>query len=177
MRKDVLEATFQELAESGYHGLTIDVVARRAGVHKTTVYRRWSSVEGLLADALLETAQQGWDIPDTGTLEDDLTALNLEVLHANRQMLTAVIGAAFQAGSAREALSGFYQRRFDQAAIVVERAKQRGEVPAGTSPVELVRAACAPIYFRLFIAGEEVSEEDARTAAKVAIAAARQGVL
>ncbi|MFD0479734.1 TetR/AcrR family transcriptional regulator [Nonomuraea thailandensis] len=46
MRAAVLEATQDELVERGFHGLTMDQVAARAGVGKTTVYRRWGSTPG-----------------------------------------------------------------------------------------------------------------------------------
>ena len=48
----MLDAVVAELAEHGYDGLTTDAVAARAGVHRTTVYRRWGDVGGLLADVL-----------------------------------------------------------------------------------------------------------------------------
>lgn len=176
VRDAVLGATYVELIEHGYHGMSVDNVAKRAGVHKTTLYRRWGSVEGLLADALLKTASGEWSVPDTGNLEDDLTALNLEVLNADRELIHAVIGVGFQSESARTALTEFYQRRHEQASVVVTRAIERGEVPDGTSPVDVVRMTCAPMYYRLFITREPASEVDARQAARAAIAAAREGV-
>ena len=52
MRAAVLGATLAELAERGYAALTVDTVARRAGVHKTSIYRRWGDRESLVVDAL-----------------------------------------------------------------------------------------------------------------------------
>ncbi|MFC7715781.1 TetR/AcrR family transcriptional regulator [Nonomuraea recticatena] len=63
------QATLAELAEHGYQGLTVENVAARSGVHKTTVYRRWTGVEGLIADALELAAEEPWPVPDTGTIE------------------------------------------------------------------------------------------------------------
>src|SRR5437879_1266577 len=54
VRAAVLAATLDELEETGYAGLTIDSIARRAGVHKTTVYRRWPDRESLVADVVGE---------------------------------------------------------------------------------------------------------------------------
>ncbi|MFE3903268.1 TetR/AcrR family transcriptional regulator, partial [Streptomyces sp. NPDC059153] len=51
IRKQVLDAVLSELGEHGYDGLTTDTVAARAGVHRTTVYRRWGDVGGCVGRA------------------------------------------------------------------------------------------------------------------------------
>src|SRR5579875_2521841 len=81
-RTAVLAATLAELAERGYAELTVEQIAQRSGVHKTTVYRRWGGVDGLLVDALGEASADDWTAPDTGTLLGDLTAINAELLAA-----------------------------------------------------------------------------------------------
>jgi AcrR family transcriptional regulator len=72
----VIRATFEELAEVGYAALSIDDVARRAGVNKTTVYRRWPTKEDLVRAALLGLPEDYFTMPDTGTLAGDLTELS-----------------------------------------------------------------------------------------------------
>src|SRR5690242_17540761 len=76
IRAQVLDAVLAELGEHGYDGLTMDAVAARADVHRTTVYRRWGDVGGLLADVLDAAGDDDWQPPDTGSLEADLAALN-----------------------------------------------------------------------------------------------------
>src|SRR3954449_2137582 len=78
IRAQVLDAVRAELGEHGYDGLSMDAVATRAGVHRTTVYRRWGDVGGLLADVLDAASDDDWQPPDTGSLEGDLEALNQE---------------------------------------------------------------------------------------------------
>ncbi|WP_285747125.1 TetR/AcrR family transcriptional regulator [Lentzea sp. NBRC 105346] len=177
MRAAVLEATYAELAERGYLGLTVENVAQRAGVHKTTVYRRWATTDGLIADALASTAADAWPIPDTGTLEGDLIELAREVVRGRSPVFEAVIAAGFQSTPARDALREFYARRHEEAATVVVRGIERGEAPEGTSPVELVRLTCAPLYYRMFVTREPVDDEVAVRSARAALAAARAGVL
>ena len=75
VRAAALEATLAELAESGYPELTLARVASRAGVNKTTLYRRWGTREALVLDAMLELAGEGVKIPDTGSLHGDLLAI------------------------------------------------------------------------------------------------------
>ncbi len=80
VRAAVLRATFEELASVGYPALSFEALARRAGVHKTTLYRRWEGKEDLLLDALLEHAGQAVPVPDTGSLRGDLRSLAREIV-------------------------------------------------------------------------------------------------
>nr|BFE82015.1 hypothetical protein GCM10020093_046160 [Planobispora longispora] len=79
VRAAVLDATLAELTGRGYDGLTVEAVAVRSGVHKATLYRRWGGVDGLVADVLSRSAGQPWQVPDTGSLRDDLRAITHEV--------------------------------------------------------------------------------------------------
>ena len=67
VRADVIAATLAELGERGYAALSLDSVARRAGVHKTTLYRRWGTREELVLEAMLERAGEHISVPDTGS--------------------------------------------------------------------------------------------------------------
>ena len=75
MRETVLAAAFDELAENGVAGTTIASVARRSGVHETTIYRRWATRENLLVEALLSRSADAIPTPDTGSTRGDLLAL------------------------------------------------------------------------------------------------------
>jgi AcrR family transcriptional regulator len=72
--KAIIDATLELLAEEGFQGLSIEAVAARAGVGKTTIYRRWASKDELVMDAI---RQVQIDIPtlDTGNFHNDLAAL------------------------------------------------------------------------------------------------------
>jgi AcrR family transcriptional regulator len=75
---EILDATLEVLAETGYEGLTIDAVAARAKAGKATVYRRWDSKADLVIDAVGCMKNRGLDpedLPDTGTLRGDLVAM------------------------------------------------------------------------------------------------------
>jgi AcrR family transcriptional regulator len=71
----VLDATLAEVVCRGYEGMSVETVAGRASVHKTTVYRRWGSKERLVAEALEAAAESRIGAPDTGDVEGDLRAL------------------------------------------------------------------------------------------------------
>ncbi|MBT2487377.1 TetR/AcrR family transcriptional regulator [Streptomyces sp. ISL-96] len=180
VRTAVLEATQEALVEGGFHGLNMDRVAAQAGVGKTTVYRRWGSAAGLVADLLRDMAEQSVPAADTGSLDGDLLA-NARLV---RQTLTdprmgpvfqAVIAAAACDEECARALNGFYATRIREWSPCVERAAGRGEVPAGTDPGEVIRAVSAPLYYRFAVSREPLAEADAVRAAAVAFAAAKAG--
>ncbi|MGW4065796.1 TetR/AcrR family transcriptional regulator [Amycolatopsis sp. NPDC004747] len=180
-RLAALNATLELLGERGYAELTVEAVAERSGVHKTTLYRRWESAEGLVAAALLMGTEQEWAAPDTGSLEGDLRGINLELVRyfttpGERELPTASISAAFLSARAAAALQEFYVDRHARSAAAVHRAIERGEVPPGTDAVEVVRVACGPVFYRLFVSREGVTPQDAGVAAKAAAAAAKAGV-
>ncbi|MEU0564381.1 TetR/AcrR family transcriptional regulator [Nonomuraea sp. NPDC005983] len=180
VRSAVLEATQDELVKHGFHGLSMDAVAARAGVGKTTVYRRWGSAAGLVTGLMTELADQSASHADTGTIEGDLRANAAGVLAALRDerlsaTFQAVIAAATCDEEAATALRAFYARRIDEWAKAVDLAVERGELPAGTDGRELIRAVSAPLYYRLVVTREPVDETVATLAATRALAAARAG--
>ncbi|MFC9694308.1 TetR/AcrR family transcriptional regulator [Kribbella sp. NPDC056951] len=169
VRADVLAAVAAELTEHGYDGLTIDGVAARSGVHRTTVYRRWKTVAGLLVD-LLQT-DDDWAPADTGSLKGDLIALNREVYDALTEqpsITQAVIAASFRTPEAADALTAFWADRYRRSAVVVERAIARGEVPATTNAHETVVAATAPLYHQLVLLKQPMSRAAADRYARLA---------
>ncbi|MEU0501145.1 TetR/AcrR family transcriptional regulator [Nocardia sp. NPDC005998] len=182
VRDAVRQATLAELTLHGYSGLTVDNVAQRSGVHKTTVYRRWGSPEGLIADALELAENEPWPIPDTGSLDDDLRAIT-ELVRTGfadpdaGPVASAFIAAAVQNSTAAEALRHFYAARHTQSAEVVRRAIARGNLPDTVDAEEVIRFAVAPIYYRLFITHEPVTTQDTLRAADAALAAARAGAI
>ncbi|MCU1598952.1 MAG: hypothetical protein QOE85_1402 [Actinomycetota bacterium] len=75
---EILDAALEVLAETGYDGMTIDMVAARAKAGKATMYRRWPSKSELVLDAVacMKSADIDFDrLPDTGTLRGDLIAM------------------------------------------------------------------------------------------------------
>ncbi|MEU0914686.1 TetR/AcrR family transcriptional regulator [Streptomyces althioticus] len=176
IRAQVLEAVRELLVEQGFDALSVDAVAERSTVHRTTVYRRWRDVGGLLADVLDAAGGDGWQPPDTGTLAGDLTAVNSEVEAGltGEPVTAALIAASFRSPQAAEALQRFWDERYARCAVVVERAVTRGEVPAGTCARRVVVAATAPVYQQILLLKGGADPLLARQAAAgVALAASR----
>ncbi|CAM5732682.1 Transcriptional regulator OS=Streptomyces fumanus OX=67302 GN=GCM10018772_55930 PE=4 SV=1 [Streptomyces fumanus] len=180
VRAAVLRAAGDALAEHGFAGLDLANVARRAEVGRTTVYRRWGTVTGLVADLLVDMAEQSLPRTETGTLLGDLKAnarLVRRTLADPRQgaLFKAVIAAAVCEPRTAEALHRFYETRVEEWAPCVRQAVERGELPAGTDAHEVIRAVSAPLYYRLLTSGLPLDEAAADRAAEAAAAAARAG--
>jgi AcrR family transcriptional regulator len=135
---DILDAALELLAEVGANGITMDLVAERAGAGKATIYRRWPSKADLVIDAVAHMKRKQVDIehlPDTGTLRGDLLGLfkpeamedstrKLKVMTALASLL-ATDRALAEAGSAV-----VVQPWADAHFALMERAMNRGEVSA-----------------------------------------------
>ncbi|MDQ0747960.1 AcrR family transcriptional regulator [Streptomyces africanus] len=181
VREAVLRAAEDALTEQGFTGLDLADIARRAGVGKTTVYRRWGTVTGLVADLLADMAEQSAPRTETGSLLGDLTAnarLVQRTLTDPRQgpLFKALIAAATGDTKTAAALHRFYDIRVREWAPCVRQAVDRGEVPEGTDTHEVVRAVSAPLYYHLLISGGRLDETMADRAAEAAATAARAGV-
>jgi AcrR family transcriptional regulator len=180
-RAVVLEATLAELTEQGYDAMSVESVATRAGVHKTTVYRRWISKEGLVTAALKSAADVTIGAPDTGAVERDLRALAHAVQRALARtdgaaaVLALVTGVRASPEVARVARR-FWAARMEQVGPIVRRAVARGELPSDTNPAAVIEHLVAPLYHRLLIGGAAPAPHEADTAAAATLAAVRAGV-
>ncbi|MEU3838554.1 TetR/AcrR family transcriptional regulator [Streptomyces sp. NPDC028635] len=179
IRAQVLAAVREQLVERGYDELTVDAVAARAGVHRTTVYRRWRDVGGLLADVLDAAGDEEWRPADTGTLEGDLAAVNAEVetaLAADPPVTAALIAASFRSEEAARALRRFWEERYARAAVVVERAVRRGECPRDTCARRVLLAASGPLYHQMVLVRGASDPGLGRQTARAVALAAQHGV-
>ncbi|HUA28544.1 MAG TPA: TetR/AcrR family transcriptional regulator [Streptosporangiaceae bacterium] len=182
LRARILAATLAELAEKGYAALTVDNVAHRAAVHKTTIYRRWGNRARLVADAVADRAATNVPFRDTGDIDADLRWYARSLVTwmnspAGRMVTAATLSEAARIPDITEARHRFFAGRFGLAESVVAGAVARGELPAGTDPAELIKTVIAPIYLRILVIDEPIDRAVADRAAEVALTAARAGLL
>jgi AcrR family transcriptional regulator len=181
-RAAVAEALQAELLEVGYAGTTIERIAQRAGVAKTTVYRRWGSLPQLVVDLFAETAATRNPVPDTGSLEGDLRQLGRQSIALLRTaplraVFDVVVREAIHDPAARTALTTLFADRMAGGAVIVERAVTRGEATPDTDAAEVIRLVGAPYYARAYITGEPIDESIADRTAAILALAARSGLI
>ncbi|MGI5282749.1 TetR/AcrR family transcriptional regulator [Nonomuraea polychroma] len=139
----IYQATLDELAESGYAGLTMERVAERARASKASLYRRWPTRIELVMEAVRNTLPTPESTPDTGTLRGDLVAM-LDIVAQTLsgpagEALRGLLGEALSSGSPlstmRRTSQGMGRRTMEE---VVRRAVERGEVdPDAVTPRRL----------------------------------------
>ncbi len=158
LREDVTEAiraaVFDELAAVGYARMSIEGIARRAGVGKTAVYRRWRSKLHLVLDVVSAMAVMGLPVPDSGSLEGDLRLLYEVTSRALRHPVASQIIPDLQAEAARnpdiaEAMQKALRDGQDSVASrIVAAAEARGEVRPGVNPDLALDLISGPLYWR-----------------------------
>ncbi|MGV9309904.1 TetR/AcrR family transcriptional regulator [Nonomuraea sp. NPDC004354] len=166
-QQEIFEATLTLLAERGYEDLTIEGVAERSGVNKTTIYRWWPSKPALLAAALVEADTLALDQPDTGTLRGDLEALvdgmiALITRPPSSDIAVAALGAAVHHPELNA--RGFFADRFAREREVFERAMARGELGDDTDPMLLVDLLAGAVWVRAVFRGLPLEAGFARRA-------------
>lgn len=151
----MLRETLEAFADGGWEAVKIDVIAERAGVHKTTIYRRWPTRGALIAAALVATPfrSPGSASPDTGSLRWDLTALTDQLEATAQEERTRRIARNLAAASSEPeivaARTAFWSTRLEIAAAAVARAIERGEVPGHTDAMLVATMLVGTIKFHV----------------------------
>ncbi|MCH1866937.1 TetR/AcrR family transcriptional regulator [Nocardioides sp. CFH 31398] len=154
----ILDAVMDGLVDQGYQQLTVEGVAARAGVHKTTLYRWWSGKPALVANALANRMVVG-PVPDTGTTRGDLIAW-IEVTIANYAGTRAGIALPALIGDLASTPDGvtafreaFLAERRAGCAELVRRGISRGDLPAHTDVELFLDALAGTVFYRQLVSG------------------------
>lgn len=156
-RARVLTAALDLVAERGMAGATVEAIAARSGVAKTTIYRQWPNQAGLVLDAFRSIAPDA-PVPDTGTVRGDLLVLLGGLAAALRSgpaggLMSALIDSAQRDAEFADLHAQEAQRRHQPVLAVLARGRDRGELPAGADLDELVDRLAGPIFHRRLITG------------------------
>jgi AcrR family transcriptional regulator len=172
----ILQAASELLTERGLAGMSIEEVASRAGVGKTTIYRRWTSRGSLALDAFLAEFQAQQPLPDTGSLHDDLLA----ALRAWIRSVAATSAGPVLAGLIAEAqrdpvLAVTWRERVierlrQQHRIMLDRAVARGEIPAETDYEVVLDLMFGAGYHRLLHGHQPLTDRFAQEVIRYVVA-------
>jgi AcrR family transcriptional regulator len=182
VRAAAIAATLAELAENGYSALSLESVARRAGVHKTTLYRRWGTREDLVLEAMLDRAGEHISVPNTGSLRKDLFEL-VQTAAANAAspevaaMARAVVAQMPHDSRLAAANRRYWDERLALDGMIVEQAIERGEVAPDTQPRQVIESVLGPIHLRLLLTGEPISPEFLKAIVDVVVDGIAQAAL
>ena len=159
---EILEAALHLVAEVGIAGLTMDAVAKRAGVGKATIYRRWTSKEALMLDAWMSCVRKP-PTPDTGTLQGDLETLlggidSPLTDHELQRVFPQMIAAAKVNPDIADAYSAYVQQRREPLRAVLRRAVERGEIDPSCDLEVVHDLLVAPLIYRWVISDAPIDE-------------------
>jgi AcrR family transcriptional regulator len=162
-RVAILQAADDLLVEKGFDGVTMEGIAKQAGVAKQTVYRWWRSKADVLLDAFLQDAVEDLEPPDTGDIAVDLP----EYLHRLAVFLgESDEGAVFRALMAKAQLDPEFARVFRErclepararSLVLLERAVERGQLPEGLDAAAEMELLVAPIFYRVLVTAEPIT--------------------
>ncbi len=172
----VLAATLELLGERGYD-FSVEDVAQRARVHKTTIYRRYESKATLVASAIESLALSDVPLVVTGDPLSDLSTLAASVARfvgspAGTRILRAVVAAAEDDDEVLSVTRRFLAGRFDVALEVVTRAVARGQLRSGVDPLLVWGAIVNPLHVRALL-GYPTSDETAHELVALVLEGAR----
>lgn len=158
----VHRAIFDLIVEGGVEACTFSAVAQRAGIERSTLYRRFPDRWGAIIDTWMGLGIREVG-PDCGnSFAEDLTSLLWKivgVLETPQGPALLKMVAELRTREETDETRAYFDRRMEQLAPMFEAAIARGELPADVDRETLFTCAAGPLYFRMFIAGRQIDDE------------------
>lgn len=156
----IIEATLELLAERGVADTTVEAIAERSGVAKTTIYRHWDDkAEVVLSalDAMLEPPQD----PDSGELRQDLEQLLTGLARSLSDSPVASLLPSLIDAAERDPAFAKVHRRFAEARHrivrgILQRGLDRGELRADADLEEVMESLAGPLFYRRLVRHEPI---------------------
>lgn len=164
--RQLLDATLEVLADTGYDRLNLDVVAARARASKATLYRRWPSKADLVVAAFAHAIGHAGDVPDSGSLRKDLLYAVGQICGEMRRLGDLIaalmpemrrnpeLGAAFD--------HQFIQPRYATVAEIFRRAADRGELREDIDLSLIWDVVPGLLLYRTLSPGRTLTDDTAR---------------
>jgi AcrR family transcriptional regulator len=163
-RQAILRSTLRILESSGFSELTIEDVADRAGVGKTTVYRWWPNKGALIADAFASNTTRTLRFPDTGSVFSDMSRQMRQLVKVFRSPRGRIVSAILAAGQRDKDVIAAFRDRFlwprrREAYATLRRGVRRGELRKDIDPDLVLDSLYGPIYMRFLIRHDRLTPE------------------
>jgi AcrR family transcriptional regulator len=169
----VLETALQLLSARGYGEVSVEALAERAGVSKTSIYRRWPSKAAVVAAAVSSLYLDRVDVPDTGSLSEDLVALLTEsyrlMADGSGRVLERLVRESGQNPELVEVVQATLYARRRLYATMLNRAIARGELPPEVDQELLLDLLLGPLWFRLLLSGAPITPQAARSVVELVL--------
>ncbi len=165
--EQILDAVEAILREKSVRDLTMEEVARRAGVGKPTLYKWWPSKAVLVLDLFEERMVGSLAVPDTVTAEEAIRTQVAELIRLLNGFFGKVARELIAEGQSdpnvlREYRERYVSKRRAFTREVIERAKASGEFPPNVDPELLIDQIYGPIYYRLMLQHEPLDADFGR---------------
>ena len=172
----MVDATVEALLEVGVEGATVEEIASRSGVAKSTIYRHFGTRDALMSEAV-RSRVVAYPVPDTGSLADDLQELfgrydqpeNREV----NELFPLLLDAARRDPDMRSVMNDVLAERQRPLRAVLHAAQERGEIAADLDLGVALAMLIGPLTYRRMVQDEEITDTFIATVLPGAVAALR----
>ena len=163
-RRRLLDAALEIVATDSVTAVTADEVARRSGVAKTTLYRHFGSLDGLVFAAVADSVTAR-EPPDTGTLRGDLEVIHRRYLDVassrqNRELFAWMVAKSIESAENRELFRRVRVQPRGPTTVALQRAIARGELDADIDVDMAMHIVQGPLISQRIVDNDEVSESD-----------------
>jgi AcrR family transcriptional regulator len=175
-KQAVLSAARELIAEKGVSAMSIDGIAERSGVAKTTIYRHWAGKPQIVLD-VIAAIQGPISLPDTGSLQGDLDVVARGLARALSQsewssILPSLIEAAERDDDLARLHRTYADNRHRVLAQILERARKRGELRDDLADDDILELIAGPLFYRRLITGEPIPDSRAKDLVRMIVSLA-----
>ncbi|MEV1320168.1 TetR/AcrR family transcriptional regulator [Micromonospora arborensis] len=163
-RQRAMASVLQLLAEGGFDGLSMEGIAQRSGVAKSTIYRHWNTLPQLVLDAFASINPTPPAVVSTGSLRDDLHAF-LTQLAAGvttgpwASLMAPLVAAAERDEQFRALIHDFVESRRRHLSNLFQAAIDRGDLPSDSDPDLLAGLIGGNLFYRRLISREPIDDK------------------
>lgn len=179
----IVHAALEELAEVGYWRMSMDAVARRAGVGKAAIYRRWPSKQRLVIDIVADIGIGVEETPDMGSLRGDIAAfLALNAQHLSQPLPSRILPDLHaemvrDTELARAIYTLLQEPRREKVDEILRRAQVRGEIAPDIDRELVLDLLAGPLYWHFIIYRASFSADYINRLTAIILAALRDNAL